>query len=841
MNGPSGQAYVGCALHASQDSYYDVATPISQNASSQGSDTFEGFEDGLVPTGKTRDGKRGVWLHANVSDVHTNTTQIFVSEGGAMQTVQFAGTMDVSISGGHASSVIRKRSDVVDALSQVQSSPNASPDTIDPSLDTRNYHVSVALTNGLEEDDVALVDPMQHLNLLINVGVLTASATVAETHGGTGSESLSELLRTGTALIPIKYGRWPSMRRAVSLRDVHLRTHYEAGKGDVVHWKQAPINGILPTLDQALVKSLYNNQASVHLKSFIDMVKETVTLRRTTLVYPPLPGLSKIFTAHPTLGFTSVEALLHSPTGLHADQLEALLQAMVHIALQHDTDAAERMLEQGKSPPTAGTASKWRVPAARAIHLAIRMATEYRTDGVVDVDAQNNLVFRDLESWLPHASRNFFLEANDCDGSALTAMRLGRQIGLSPFGDERYRSDGLFISYDPNYDEDRHVWTRAVRNSLVFTDTMVFTIVGASNGQGTNVVDQHQRQGGRSQRRVSGDARRQPGRVAGHAVAMWLPTASVLEAMNKWNQRDHSEMQYADSVLIERARARVLFPEGKLRAQNMVAEQGMHNLIGVRETLLHQLKELKLAPIAIDGTVTSELDLAASGKKAAQRASIAKENMATFQRMGPTVADRVVDLTVVGPNMSHAFYLDFVEALVSGRMGDDPELVELGAAAFNFAFVPPSRSNADAREVTQVGSTPDSIHHDEYMLAPLATVDKERLHALDLLRALTRFHAMPPRSSIANRASVSQIQNAQRAVDRLHALTQDEKFAAPDGEETLEVAEMYVTPRAMWGNPFAIDHLIERLEAVAKRIEIEMVDLTGVQDNAIAVVINVAT
>ena len=140
-----------------------------------------------------------------------------------------------------------------------------------------------------------------------------------------------------------------------------------------------------------------------------------------------------------------------------------------------------------------------------------------------------------------------------------------------------------------------------------------------------------------------------------------------------------------------------------------------------------------------------------------------------------------------------------------------------------------------------MGSTPDSIHHDEYMLAPLATVDKERLHALDLLRALTRFHAMPPRSSIANRASVSQIQNAQRAVDRLHALTQDEKFAAPDGEETLEVSEMYVTPRAMWGNPFAIDHLIERLEAVAKRIEIEMVDLTGLQDNAIAVVINVAT
>ena len=48
---------------------------------------------------------------------------------------------------------------------------------------------------------------------------------------------------------------------------------------------------------------------------------------------------------------------------------------------------------------------------------------------------------------------------------------------------------------------------------------------------------------------------------------------------------------------------------------------------------------------------------------------------------------------------------------------------------------------------------------------------------------------------------------------------------------------MYISPRAMWRNPNAIKHLIERVDIVARRGQVDLIDLNEVQKNAVAAVI----
>lgn len=829
---------------------------------------FEGFAQGPMDANATDDnGNPFAWLHFELLHHRTDLTTTFVERGGSMETVTFGGEMDFAVSGSLSSSVVLLQASSVrtkiDATDDFKASPvsavmNGAPRTLhgraadaddleghhterdstsaEPLPPKRTHHVAVVLPSVPDANGVVDVDPGAMLLTLFNEGALTTSATIGDVHGGFGHTSLAQALRDKVALVHMEFGEWAAVRMNVAVSDVVLR------RGGSAHSQQLRWR-VRNTI--RVPQELIDLTPEVAAEEFVKYVVEMIERRSSVYKYAALPGLSKTFARAPVIGYTSVEALLHAPTGLDAAAIDALLEQTLRIAMQQDRGDVERMLGDTEHAPPIGMASPWRLAAARALHLAIRFATEYRTDGAVWLDEQNNLRLAQVESWLPHAARRFFKESNDCDGSAMLAMRIARQIGLSPFGDERYRAhDGVFVSLDASHDDGAHVYTRAVRNALNYTDVIVFTIVGATTGEGTKAVD-----GGGGN-----------GSVAGHAVPIFLPVSHVLDAMDVGEQAVGDESPDRRAA-IAAMRERALFPEGKVRALRVgESDQDGYgsSLETVRRRHLDGLRRNRLAPMAIDGTVTSELDLHVEEPRSQARHARATAAIRALRRMGPTIADRAVDLPVLGKGLVHGFYSDFVEAVVSGPLGDSDELVAAGAAVANWVFVERSalraatasatttESSIDVGDQTELatGASARSMHRGEYALLPLARIDRKRAIALRSVRGMTRVHAMPPRRPSANACTPSESANAQLSADALFELgrelqrrTTSGVTNAPAHSEEQALIELYVTPRAMWNNPNGVKHLIERVLAVASKGQVDIIDLRRVQHNAVSAVV----
>ena len=306
------------------------------------------------------------------------------------------------------------------------------------------------------------------------------------------------------------------------------------------------------------------------------------------------------------------------------------------------------------------------------------------------------------------------------------------------------------ISLDPGYDESRHWATRSIRNALSHSHTIVFNIVGASSGEGAKVVD-----------KKTGESKLQ---VAGHAVPIFLPLASTLDAMDAGEY----ERGDAERASIAAARARVFFPEGKLRAaaspeqlQSLLAspnaEIAASGLSKLRKQHLDGLKREALVPFAIDGTITSEMDMHAPESDAKTRARQARVTLHGFARLGPMIADRVVDLTALGSRNTNAFYHDLVEGVIAGHIGDDPELVALNAAAHNFVYANLDAVRERQGERIEAGASAANVHTGAMALIPLVRLDANAVVMHNAMRQMVRLHSMPPRRPMATQRANAEV------------------------------------------------------------------------------------
>lgn len=816
VNHPSGMPHAGSEDSSSQAS--------SDGTSSSDDDAEESPKPTALQTANrtTKDGAPYAWLHADFTYKGTPMTSAFVENGGAMNSVIFAGTVDLAISGCMASSVVSLRSDTAE---QEVDKDAKTDDTTTPSATSYAIHVAIAMPDPVQ-DGIVTIDPSLMILALLNTGALCSSASNGETHAGFGYESLLNALKKKEALITLHYGQWKALQHTVMLTNVHLREG-SGGTSKVVDYKvgktlQAPSG----------VDKLGAKQVAV---SFVNMISEANKKRSKEMIYPLLPGLTKIFAAVPVTGYAPVESLLHTPTSLSADQLEHFMQAMIGIALQQDSEQLVKMREDTAKPPPIGTLSPWRHIAARALHLATRMSTDYREDGAMTLDGNNRPSMVPLESFLPHAVRSIFDETNDCDGSTLIAMRMARQIGLSPFGDDRYRSsDGVFVSLDPGYDDAKHWATRGIRNALSHSHTLAFNIIGASSGEGAKVVD-----------KKTGESKL---KVAGHAAAIFLPLHTTLSAMDAGEY----ERTESDRGSIDAARARVFFPEGKLRSiasaeqletllTSPNAEIVASGISKLRREHLEGLRREGAIPFAIDGTITSEMDIHAPEAEAKARAQQARNTLQGYARLGPVVADRVVDLTALGPKNTNAFYHDLVEALIAGHIGDDPELVALDAATHNFLY-----ANVDAvRErkgaKIEIGANTSNVHTGEMVMISLVRLTPERVVMHNAIRQMVRLHSMPPRRSSATHRTHAEVANAQNSTNALHDLGERLIKRAHNSNDASDgtYLELYISPRTMWRNPHAVEHIVKRVDGMARRGQVDLIDLKNVQSNAVAAVITI--
>jgi hypothetical protein len=601
-----------------------------------------------------------------------------------------------------------------------------------------------------------------------------------------------------------------------------------AGRLDRPHQPSPPADGAGAgaALTHVTHRVVEDKAASASLEAavphFVEYVNGANELRENGLVYPKSPHLSKSFTWAPK-GFTTIDAIMHASTGLSADQLEEVLTATATVGNYNDADAAARMLRAAAVPGAA--AAEFRTEAARAIHLAVRMATDYHVDGIARQEADGRVHFQAAESWLPFAQRTFLKESNDCDGSGLLCARLARQIGVSPYGDDRYDAQtGAFRSLDPAYDPAKHKWTTAVRNALAHTDVFLFTIVGATSGEGTKAIS-------------AGDAATggppPPPTAAGHAVAMLLEPSDVLRALSLG---DSAAVDAPAAAELARIRFARLYPPGKVLA---LPETERAHYASVEALRAHH-QHLEVHPLSLDGTVTSEMRIHLQPTERKKASRLAKQESAAAKRLGAVMASRLVDLTSTNPTGGHAFYLDFVEATLPHAFGDDPALRAVGQAAYQFVFVPMDERGSAARG--SAGATPEAVDGGQYSLVPLWRLNAESGAAIDRVREETALHTLPDRDPAKGADTIDESERRAATSGLKYMADLDTALKARGdafGEDRPAGAyiELHVTPRMMWGNPNSVRKTAQKVlsNALHGQVHIHRFDSIA-PDAALAVI-----
>lgn len=765
-----------------------------------------------------------VWLHADVVAQLPDNSLAFAKTGGTLLAAVIDGTIDVAVSGARFSVPMHvRRSDAVESPGAL-----AAPQHVAIELDPARYTTTTNAA-GLEVQ----IDKRYELMAALNVGAVTSAGASCDAHAGFGLAPLGPALDVGFALIGLRYSQWDQLVGSVAFTNLRLQatatpppTAAAPASAALSALAPAPATATSAAPARLAHRTVEDKAASASLEAavphFVAYVNGANELRENELVYDKSPHLSKSFTWAPK-GFTTIDAIMHTGTGLTADQLEEVLAATVVVGNYNDTEAAARMLQVAAVPGSA--AAEFRTEAARAIHLAVRIATDYHVDGIARQEADGRVHFQAAESWLPFAQRTFFKESNDCDGSGLLAARLARQIGVSPYGDDRYDAEtGVFRSHDPTYDPARHPWTTAVRNALSHTDVFLLTIVGATSGEGTNAISVD----------GAGGAEPPPPTAAGHAVAMLLEPSSVLDAL----ARGDRSAAIDDDAVVELSRIRMerFYPPGKVRALPEAERQRYTSL----EALRAHHRRLEIHPLSLDGTVTSEMRIHFAPDERQKAARLAEQESVAAKKLGAVMAARLVDLTSTKPGGGHSFYLDYIEATLPHAFGDDPALRAIGQAAYQFAFVPVDGNGEASR--TQAGTSPEAVDGGAFALVPLWRLNAESGAAIDRVREETALHTLPPRDPSRGGDTVDESErraatSSLKYMADLDTALKKRGEAFGDERPTGAYIELHVTPRMLWGNPNSVRQTAQKVLANAQYGQVHLHRFDSIAPDAALAVI----
>jgi len=803
---------------------------------------------------KTSKVESTLWMHANVVAQIPDNAIAFATTGGSLLSAAIDGTLDVSCSAAKCSVPVPTRR-VVSDDGEASDSPQEKVAQVAVPLSTRWYKTDAGVVH---------VDRRMQVMAALNVGAVTSAGAACDAHAGFGCASFAAALETGVALVGLRYSKWDSLVGSVALAQVRLMDGPDPSRASVVSHRI-----VVDKAAEAMLKG-----AADH---FVRYVEGASHVRSNERVYPRAPNLSKSFTSAPK-GYTTIDSIVHINTGLSSEQLNDVLGGMVRTAIAEgvpmqvgakdgaptdgggdgDDDPHARRVEKEarlmlRETATPGAkASAWRWVAARAIHHAVRTATDYHVDGIVTLGADARTRFEEAESWLPFAQRNFLKESNDCDGSCSLAMRMARQIGLSPYGDSRYdKTTGAFHSVDPTFVPERDVWVKAVRNALSHTDTLLFTIVGASTGEGTKVTTHEpetpETPDGAGATGISDRPQAPEGSppldqraavaselppAAGHAVALLVPSVDLLVATKRGGDARRTDALHA-------ARHAALYPPGKIAALPPDEREAYADPKAILS------RPRAISPLALDGTVTSSMEISVGGEERRSAAQRAARTSALAVRLGPVMASRVVDLTSVGKNGEHAFYLHMVEATIPAAFGDSPNLRAFGEAAYQYVFAPVHPR--DGRPVAGLaGASPSDIHSGQYALVPLHRVDVTCGRAVDAIREETLMHTLPMRDPTAFADDIDASEHANAAVSRRALSDLDSVLRARQRAHGTELpvnafAELHITPRMMWGNPKSVSQTAQKIAAVAEWGRVDFREFGSLSDDASLAVVKIWT
>lgn len=732
---------------------------------------FEMLEDGLSHIERTRFKKPEAYdyyLVFNASQNEPDFMGIFMENGGQINAAATKWETDFASSAAHASTV-----------SSLDDVP-------------REVRVPIA-THKIMEGEVhgkqaVRISSSFRLNISTSRIGASINGTLVSSVAGQGSAFLFDILRTsksGHSQIGLVYASWLAHGASIGISSPRI----------VGVNKAMPSEEISPPVIQFAGRS---DQMKMILSGAAKIVQQYVQISYSTrqqIVYAPSPMLTKAVFKEPVgvdgQGYSLVHDILDrgSPIGLKT--LNNLFKAAIAVdALQDKTDI-KRFETVTRNPSLE--AAKEAGAVASAVSIMVNYLVAYRADGrnMVSVMGAD---FAPAESWLRQVARDP-IEANDCDGSAL--MAIGMINAASQLTVKQYEDPGF--SY-----------LRSVRNAVCPYYQVALSVVGATAAEAN-----------------SADAETE--HVAGHAIAVMIPSINLLRSMGKgvYKQIGKTKNPVCSPQareLVKEERFRALFPaQGTLETQFRLPPEEVEKLgtWGVAEA---HVEFDDLLPWAIEGTTPTSpvMYVPDAAKRAKIEGRVKREDIA-LAKASPNVFRSVKILHVGGSSAgsTHRFYRDFVEFTFSRKspLYTNSRLRQLNAAASQFVL---SR-DTPADELESAGATPKDVVMQDYIMVPLVAVNDQSGAILDIASDVAAQDVMPDRGGGPMVLTPFQTENLKRSHDSLKALHERMKDKEQHGQCVLyEVA--YST---LVHNPSGVEHFVKTMENVGTKGHVDFATIEG--------------
>lgn len=658
------------------------------------------------------------------------------------------------------------------------------------------------------------------------------NGTLAHTNAGTGSVYLLDVLRAGAVSapfqVPLIYGTLASHSATVGIADAKIVDDATGDPVDVHFTKDVQSDEIMGAAEQA-----------------VDAYAQSAwKLREKRVIFPPSPTLTKtvakVAVGVNEKGYDAVHNVVGRPFPFGLKALNSLLASSIGLEFGFGGDELREFLEKTAKPGIEAARTMHAV--ASACSTAANYLVSYRADGRTTMGPTGSL-FTAVESWLQSGPRTP-CDANDCDGSALLAV-------------------SMLASCEHASEEDLELYpfVRAVKHAVSPYYTYGVGVVGAASAEASNA-----------------DGEKTSGGVAGHAIAMAVPTLSLLAALHRAELADGGETSAsaftggtgilrganatnnssAHAWRVHHARITSVFtPEVRdsLPAHERAAFSAVLATpasLGKEHAITFSSLE-KLPPFGMEGTTPASPVLYlpdADARAATEHASARDAN--AFELAAPNIGRGIKMLHVGGGDRDnpHRFYTSLVEYSLSGThpLYKHEGLRALGKAASQFVFArkaskglvsstrvimeEPEATGASAAEDTvksvEAGVTPKQLVENDFVAIPLASVDVEVASLIDFGTDRAAADVIPPRTEVGKggmRLSEAQSVALARSLTALETLNSD------DGErEHVGHAVAYLLSfNSLVSNPVAVEHFVERVSSVAKA---SLIDQTIVSDLA---------
>lgn len=706
-------------------------------------------------------GSSDFYLEVDAIQSEPPLENIFLESGGAINAAASRGDTDFAVTGSVES--------VVANLSDTYSSTVRIPIP----ADHISLHVDKPMTVELDSRAKLLICTSRK-----GAGI---NGSLVSTVAGQTAVYLSKIMRTASphVAIPLQYANWASHSAVVC--GSNLRIVDNNGRHYNVHFLDDEKR-------DAVLKASEN-----FLSAWAD---GAWTMRQKHMIYKHSPSLTKAVAKVPVglndCGYDLVHNVINAPHPQFSwTTIDSLYKQAISVELEFCDDEIAAFIEDTKQPGLC--AAKHGRTVAASLSTLAAFLVNYRADGRTNIMPTGSVAVS-AESWMRQVPRSP-IEANDCDGSAISIINLVHACETAP---------SEIVAKFP--------FVGAVKNVVFPFYTVGVSVLGATSAEasGGGTDSEHQQ-------------------LAGHAATLMVPTVSLLRALERGSKRTTDEGPAVDSdkqLKVASARFNAFFPMDSV-VESLPEEDRVH--LKSWETA-RNAKELSLEAFALEGTTPASPFMYATGETAATALETAKNDKRAFEKIGPTIGRSIKLLYVGGRGASpHRFYHDFVEYTVSrsSPLWTDTHVRDLGAASSQFVF---TRHSGSATSVlNSAGISPRELATESYAAVPLVVVDTPTSAVIDFASQAADMDVMPPRGNQNQVLDEFQSAQLEKSLDALKQLNESMSGRDPGDGHTVAYIIGYST---LVNNPAAVLHLCTRIKSEAHAGMVDSLEIDGLMKSS---------